>query len=122
MKNMKGVEINAKIVCAILNIQTSKIIQQNTNAYVSKKFDEILKKRFAGTYKFPNHDISKFIFMMGKVVYAFEYMDDWKKINETSLPEKKDFYSHLNMEHTSAVDYTHAKKACRNFEIRDLGK
>ena len=49
-------------------------------------------------------------------------MDDWKKINETSLPEKKDFYSHLNMEHTSAVDYTHAKKACRNFEIRDLGK
>ena len=60
--------------------------------------------------------------MMGKVVYAFEYMDDWKKINETSLPEKKDFYSHINMEHTSAVDYTHAKKACRNFEIRDLGK
>ena len=25
-------------------------------------------------------------------------MDDWKKSNETSLPEKEDFYSHLNIE------------------------
>ena len=25
-------------------------------------------------------------------------MDDWKKINETSLPEKEEFYSNLNME------------------------
>ena len=23
-------------------------------------------------------------------------MDNWKKFNETSLPEKQDFYSHLN--------------------------
>ena len=22
-------------------------------------------------------------------------MDDWKKLNETSLPEKEEFYSHL---------------------------
>ena len=25
-------------------------------------------------------------------------MDDWEKFNETSLPEKDDFYSHLDME------------------------
>ena len=25
-------------------------------------------------------------------------MDDWEKLNEASLPEKQDFYSHLNME------------------------
>ena len=25
-------------------------------------------------------------------------MDDWEKFNETSLPEKEGFYSHLNME------------------------
>ena len=25
-------------------------------------------------------------------------MDHWEKFNETSLPEKEDFYSHLNME------------------------
>ena len=36
-------------------------------------------------------------------------MDDWTKINETSLTEKEDFYSHLNMEDITAADYTHAK-------------
>ena len=30
-------------------------------------------------------------------------MDDWKKFNET-LPEKEDFYSHLNMEHITNAD------------------
>ena len=37
-------------------------------------------------------------------------MDDWEKFNETSLPEKEYFYSHLNMEDITDVDYTHAKK------------
>ena len=27
-------------------------------------------------------------------------MDDWEKFNETLLPEKEDFYIHLNMEIT----------------------
>ena len=30
-------------------------------------------------------------------------MDDWKKFNET-LPEKEDFYSHLNMEEITNAD------------------
>ena len=30
-------------------------------------------------------------------------MDDWKKFNET-LPEKEDFYSHLNMEDITSAD------------------
>ena len=25
-------------------------------------------------------------------------MDDWETFNETLLPEKEDFYSHINME------------------------
>ena len=37
-------------------------------------------------------------------------MDDWEKLNETSLPEKKrkDFYSKLNMEYITDTDYAHA--------------
>ena len=46
---------------------------------------------------------------MQKGFYLYEYMDDWTKINETSLTEKEDFYSHLNMEDITAADYTHAK-------------
>ena len=29
--------------------------------------------------------------MLRKSVYLYEYMDEWEKINETSLPEKYEF-------------------------------
>ena len=47
-------------------------------------------------------------------------MDDWEKINEASLPEK-DFYSHLNMADITDVDYAHANRACKDFEIKNSG-
>ena len=34
-------------------------------------------------------------------------MDDWEKFKETSLPGRKDFYSHLNMEDIPDADYTY---------------
>ena len=44
---------------------------------------------------------------MQKGVYPYEYMDNWEKINETSVPEKEEFYSHLNMEDITDADYAH---------------
>ena len=35
-------------------------------------------------------------------------MDNWKKFNEISLPEKEDFYNNLNMEDITNADYTPA--------------
>ena len=32
--------------------------------------------------------INKFILLLRKCVYSYEYMDDWKKFMETTLPEK----------------------------------
>ena len=55
-------------------------------------------------------------------VYPSEYMDDWEKFNETSLPEKEDFYSHLNMEGITDADYVHANRVCKEFEIKNLGE
>ena len=43
------------------------------------------------------------------MVYPYEYMDDWEKFNQTSLPEKEDFDSHLNIEDITDADYTHKK-------------
>ena len=31
-------------------------------------------------------------------------MDDWEKLNEPSLPEKENFYSHLSMEEIIDAD------------------
>ena len=39
-----------------------------------------------------------------KGVYSHKYMDDWEKFSETTLPEKVDFYSHLNMEDITDAD------------------
>ena len=55
-----------------------------------------------------------------KVPYPYEYMDNWEKSNETSLPEKKDFYRHLNMEDITQKNYTHAKRVCEDFKIKNL--
>ena len=44
-----------------------------------------------------------------KGVYPYEHMDDSEKFNETSLPEKEHFYSHLNMEDITDADSVHAK-------------
>ena len=59
---------------------------------------------------------------MRKGVYRYEYMDDWEKFNETSLPEKEDFYSHLVMENVTDADYAHAKRVYEASEIKSLGK
>ena len=61
------------------------ILQQNN----SNKIDEELKERFKNTFTFSNKDINKFFLLLRKGFYPYEYMDDWEKFNETSLPEKE---------------------------------
>ena len=82
------------------------------------KFDEKLKETFFNAYKFCNNDKNKFILLLRKSVYPYEYVNDWKIFSETSLPEKEDFYSYLNMEDKTDVDYAHAKIVCKDFEIK----
>ena len=49
-------------------------------------------------------------------------MNDWEKFNETLLPKKEDFYSHLNMENITDRDYSHVKGVCKDFKIKHLGE
>ena len=70
-----------------------------------KKFKKELIKRFASTYSFCNNDLNKFILLLRKGVYPYEYMDNWERFNETSLPSKESFYSNLNMEDTVVIMY-----------------
>ena len=43
--------------------------------------------------------------MLRKGVYPYEYMDNWERFNETSLPSKESFYSNLNMKDIDDIDY-----------------
>ena len=60
--------------------------------------------------------------MLWKGIYLYEYMGDWEKLCGTSLHEKEDFYSQLNIEDMTETYYTHTKKVCRDFEIKNLGE
>ena len=60
--------------------------------------------------------------MLRKTFYPYESMVYWEKLNEASLLEKGDFYSHLNMEGITDADYANAKRVCKDFEIKNLGE
>ena len=51
-----------------------------------------------------------FRLMRRKGVYPYEYMNGWKKFEETSLPPKDAFYSKLNMKSISDQEYEHAQQ------------
>ena len=53
-----------------------------------KTLDENLKKQFFHTHKFSNYDVNRFILLLRKFVYTFEYMNNQEKVNKTSLAEK----------------------------------
>ena len=55
-------------------------------------------------YKFSNCDINNFILLLRKGVYPYEYMNYWEKVNETSLPEKEDFYNYLSVKEITDED------------------
>ena len=60
--------------------------------------------------------------LLRKGIYPDENMDNWEKIDETTLPPKEAFYSNLNLENISDGDYQHAQKVCEVFEIKTHGE
>ena len=86
-----------------------------------KKFNKELVKRFASTYEFCNNDLNKFVLLLRKGVYPYEYVDNWERFSEISLPSKEDFYSNLNMEDISDIDYRHASNVFKVFKLENLG-
>ena len=102
----------------------------NCKQRYKKKFNKELMKRFASTYEFCNNDttgsssserINKFVLLLRKGVYPYEYADTWEKFSEISLPSKEDFYSNLNIEDISDIDYRHANNVFKVFKLENLG-
>ena len=86
-----------------------------------KKFNKELIKRFASTYEFCNNDLNKFLLLLRKGVYPYEYADTLERFSEISLPSKEDFYSNLNMEDISDIDYRYANNVFKVFKLENLG-
>ena len=81
-----------------------------------KDFNKELIERFANIDKFCNGDLDRFILLLRKGVFPYEYMDNWERFDETSLPDKESFYSSLNMENR------HGNNVFKKFKLKNLGE
>ena len=76
---------NKKLILKCFNCKT---YYELCNTYYEKDFNKELIKRFVNTYDFCNGNLNKFILLLRKGVYPYEYMDNWEKFDETSLPNR----------------------------------
>ena len=119
--NNKCLDCNSCLDC--IKIKNEKLLLKcfNCNNYYKKKFNKDLIKKLKNTYSFCNNDLNKFILLLRKGVYPYEYMDSWEKFNEKSLPSKEDFHSNLNMDDINDIDYRHGNNVFKRFELENVG-
>ena len=108
--------------CAFNKLENNRLI------YKCKKCDDIsykpidaLKETFLNTYQLCNKHNNKFILLLRKGIYPYEYMDRWGRYNETILLPKKEFYNNLNLDDINEKDFIHAQKVWNTFKRKDLG-
>ena len=57
----------------------------------TKSINELIEK-FPRMYQFCNDDLNKFVLLLRKGVYPYEYMNSWERFNENSLPQNSRRY------------------------------
>ena len=116
--------ISCKSCLDYIKTKNKKLILKcfNCEQYYEKGFNKKLIKRFASTYEFCNKDLNKFILLLRKGVYSYEYMDNWERFDKTLLPSKESFYSNLNMENIDDIDCRHGNNVFQRFKLKKLGE
>ena len=71
-------------------------------------------------YQFCDVDLNRFVLLLRKGVYPYEYIDSWERFNETSLTDKKTFYNELNFDDITDKDYNHAENVWEVFGMKKL--
>ena len=120
--NKKCINKSCKSECEFIKLKNNRLQYKwyECKKIQLKPINEPIKK-FPKTYRFCNRDINKFILLLRKDVYPFEYMDSWERFIETTLPNKKAFRSKLNLEDITHKDYAHAQKVFEEFKLKNRG-
>ena len=115
---MEKIKINSE--CCFVGLKNDRLIYRCKECKEEWKrpINKLIEK-LPGIYQFCNGNLNKFVLLLRKGVYPYEYMDSWEKFDETTLPPKEAFYSNLNLEDISDEDYAHAQKVWDVFEIKN---
>ena len=115
--------VKSKSNLCFVNAMNETLIFECVNCIkeYKKEFNKKLIERFSNVYEFCDYDINKFMILLRKGVYPYEYMDEWNKFDEKELPSKGSFYSSLTMEDISVTDYKHANNVFKKFNLNNLG-
>ena len=114
--------LDCKSCLDYIKTKNEKLMVFNCKSYYEKDFNKELIKRFASMYEFCNKNLNKFVLLLRKGVDPYEYMDNWERFNETSLPNKESLYSNLNMENIEDIDYRHGNNVFKRFKLKNLGE
>ena len=93
--------------------------------FMSSSLDSLVNNLAHGNnefFGFEDYGESQYKLLIRKGICPYQYMDDWDKLSETTLPPKEAFHSKLNMSGVSNQDYEHACKVWRDFDIKNLGE
>ena len=109
--------------CCFVGLKNNRLIYRckGCKEEWKRQTNELIEK-FPGKYQFCNGNLKKFVLLLRKGVYPYEYIDSWEKFDKNTLPLKEAFYSNLNLEDISDEDYVRAKKVWDVFEISNLGE
>ena len=106
-----------------MNFYNDKLVYRcsecKTNCSID--FNNKLIDRFSSVYDFCGGYINKFILLLRKGVYPYEYLDSFERFSESSLSDKDALYSNLNIKNITDIDYRHAKNVFNKFSNNNLG-
>ena len=124
MINDKEIKCKIRIIysCRFMQDSFSNLVDNLSELTINKIDNDVLIKRFYNTYNLCDNDINKFNLLLRKGIYSYEYMNSWKRFNETELPSKDKLYSTLNLEDISDDDYAHAINVLNTFNISNLAE
>ena len=87
-------------------------------AFLSSSIDKLSSNLTKEQFKYtPDNEL-----LLKKGVYPYEYIDSYDRFNESELPTKDKFYSHLNESGISDDDYKHAQQVWNEFQIKNIGE
>ena len=120
--NLKISQVDMKSLRARFPDESKDV--EDDDKFLAKKYlqlspDDITRLRdtFTETSKqFSNDD--DFKFMISKGVYPYDWVNDYNKLSQTSLPKLGEFYSKLANNHISQEDYTRAQIVWKHFNCK----